>query len=83
MVLPQQARITDTEQLNITMDIGIDEFPISIRIDFSNPSLQHNMEVQDAYAMMRPGMNSGIRGQAPLDSHIKCLDWTASGGQPG
>lgn len=46
----QQTRITVTEQLNITIDRGTDEFPMSIPLEFSNRSLHYNMGMQHGYA---------------------------------
>ena len=77
----RHAQNTDTEQPNITMDMGINEFPMPI--GFANQSLPYSMGMQDDYAAMRPEIYSDIPGQAPLDAHIDQLDWTALIGQPG
>ena len=77
----RHARDTDTEQPNITMNMGIDEFPMAI--DFASQGLPYSMGMQDAYAVMRPEIYPDIPGQAPLDAHIDQLNWTALGVQPG
>jgi hypothetical protein len=81
----RHTRNTDTEQPNIIMGMGIDEFPMSMPmpIGFANQSLPYSMGMPDGYAMMRPEIYSGIPGQAPLDAHMNQLDWTALGGRPG
>lgn len=79
--IAQHSRKTDTEQPNIVMGIGIDEFPMPI--GFANQSLPYSMGMQDDYAMMGPDIYSGIPGQAPLDAYMNQLDWTALDGQPG
>lgn len=74
----QQARITDTEQLNITMDMGIDEFPISIPIDFSNRSLQYNMEIRNDETgndFWHTRTSSVRLSYEP--SGLDCIRWTA------
>ena len=81
--IARDARNTEAEQPHITMDMGVDEFPMSMPIGFANQSLPYSMGIQDDYAVMRPEIYSGISGQAPLDVHMNQFDWTAFGGQPG
>lgn len=81
--IARHARNTDTEQPNIIMGMGINEFPMPMPIGFANQSLPYSMGMQDGYAVMRPEIYSGIPGQAPLDAHMNQLDWTALGGRPG
>ena len=77
----RHAQNTSTEQPNMFMDIGVNEFPMPIR--FANESLPYSMGMQDAYAMMKPEIYSDMPEQAPLDAHMSQLDWTALGGDPG
>ena len=77
----RHAQDTDTEQPNIAMDMGINEFPMPI--GFTNQGLPYSMGMQDDYAAMRPEIYSDIPGQAPLDPRMDQLDWTALIGQPG
>ena len=81
--IARHAQNTETEQPNIIMGMGIDEFPMPISIGFANQNLPYSMGMQDGYAVMRPEMYSGLPGQAPLDVDMSQLDWTALGGQPG
>ena len=77
----QHAGNTATEQPNIMMRMGIDEFPMPI--GFANQSLPYSMGMQDDYAVMRPEIYSDIPGQAPLDAYMNQFDWTALDGEPG
>ncbi len=77
----RHARNTDTEQPNITMEMGIDDFPMPI--GFATQSIPYSMGMQDDYAVMRPDIYSDIPGQAPLEAYMDQVDWTALGGQPG
>ena len=81
--IARHARNTDTEQPNIIMGMGINEFPMPMPIGFANQSLPYSMGMQDGYAVMRPEIYSSISGQAPLDAHMNQLDRTALGGRPG
>ena len=81
--IAQHAWNTDTEQPNIMMGMGVDEFPMPMPIGFANQSLPYSMGMQDGYAVMRPEMYSSIPEQAPLDAHMNQLDWTTLDGQPG
>ena len=84
--LAQKARpapITDTEQPECTLGMGIDESSIPMPIGFADQSLPYSMGMQDDYAVMRPDIYSGLPGQAPLDHFMNYLDCTALGGQPG
>ena len=77
----RHAQDTNTEQPNINMDMGIDEFPMPI--DFTTQSLPYSMGMQDEYAGMRSDMYSDIPGQASLEACMDQVDWIALGGQPG
>ncbi len=77
----RHARDTATEQPNMIMGMGIDDFPMPI--GFANQSLPYGMGMQDDYAVIRPDIYSDIPEQGPLDANMNQLDWTALGGQPG
>ena len=81
--IARHARKIDTEQPNFVRGMGIDDFPMPMLIGFTDQSLQYSTAILDDYTVMGQEMSSGIPGQAPLDSHIDQMDWTALGGWPG
>lgn len=74
---------TDTEQPNIMMHVGIEEFPMLMPIGFANQSLPYSMEMQDGSAMTGTEMYSSIPGQSLLDADMIQLEWAPLGGRPG
>ena len=77
-------RKIDTEQPNFVKGMENDDFTMPMSMGFTDQSLQYSTGILDDYTMMGQEMvSSSIPGQAPLDSHIDQLDWTALGGWPG
>ena len=79
----QHARKIDTKQPNPVKGMEIDDFTMPMSMGFTDQSLQYSTGILDDYTMMGQEISSGVPGQAPLDSHIDQLDWTALGGWPG
>ena len=77
---------TDTEQSDMTMDVGIDNYPMLLPTNYGSQSRPYNAVntvMQGGYPSMEPGTYTGEPGQAPLDDYVNQLDWVALGGWPG
>ena len=79
----RHAQDTEAHQPNTIMNMGTDEFPMLMPIGSINQSLPYSLGTQDGDAVMKPEMYSGMLGQAPLNTQMDQLHWTAVGGWPG
>jgi hypothetical protein len=71
----QSVQNDNTEQPHDVMGMGVDDFLMSMPIDFG--SHMYSLERQDGYAEMGPGVYSHMPGQAVLDVDGNHLDWSA------
>ena len=71
----QSAQNDNTEQPHGAMGLGVDDFLMSLPMDFG--SHMYSLERQAGYAEMGPGVYSHMPGQALLEFDVNQLDWSA------
>jgi len=80
--ITENIHATDVGPLNITADMGANEFPMSMPMPaaYPNHSLPFGMGMQNNYAWMTPEMSSGpdLSGQVRMNQ----MDWDTFGGWP-
>lgn len=71
----QRVQNSDTEQPHDDMGMGVDDFLMSMPMDFG--SQMYNMGTQADYVAMGPGVYPHMPGWASLDADVNQLDWSA------
>jgi hypothetical protein len=74
--IAQNAQNPDIGQPNKAMDMGINDFSMSVPMGLDSQSLLYSMGEQDGYVLTGPGAHPGMPGLAPLDIDINQLDWS-------
>jgi hypothetical protein len=73
--IAQSVQNDNTEQPHDVMGMGVDDFLMSMPMDFA--SHMYSLERQAGYAEMGLGVYPYMTGRAPLDVDVNQLDWSA------
>lgn len=78
--IAQNTQTVDPYQLEGSMGLGIDNFPMSLPIGSENMNFPYNIRGQIGYGIFGPEIYSGMPGQALVDVDANQVDWSTIDG---
>ena len=77
--MKQNIRIADLDTRSSIIGVSIDDFPMSISMDFDSHSFLHEIGGPDGYMVAGPEANRNMLGQSALGFNMDEVDWFARG----